>query len=304
MAKSRSTPPSAAQKRLAAERAAAARERIQVAQRRRRLTVILAAVGAVVVVAAILVVVKVVSDNGPKSGKKATTASASVTSTLAGITPSLFDQVGTGSAQSAPQPPKKAQQPLTSGGKPEILFIGGEFCPYCAAERWPLTVTLMRFGTFSHLGQVRSAPDDSAGPDTATLSYHGASYTSRYVDFVGKEIVSNQVNSAGTGWAKLDSLTASQSALFKAAGSSFPYLNFDGKYIGSVQFDPKDLGGSSMNQQQIAKAITDPSTTISKDVLGSANVDTARICQLTGQKPASVCTSSGVQAAAKAIGSH
>src|SRR5215471_17073708 len=37
--------------------------------------------------------------------------------------------------------------PLTSGGKPEMLYIGAEYCPYCAAMRWSMAVALSRFGT-------------------------------------------------------------------------------------------------------------------------------------------------------------
>ena len=39
------------------------------------------------------------------------------------------------------------QPALTSGGKPEILYVGAEYCPYCAAERWAMVVALSRFGT-------------------------------------------------------------------------------------------------------------------------------------------------------------
>ncbi len=43
-------------------------------------------------------------------------------------------------------------------GKPEVLFVGAEFCPFCAAERWPLIVALSRFGHFS------TAPQHAVGP--------------------------------------------------------------------------------------------------------------------------------------------
>ena len=29
-----------------------------------------------------------------------------------------------------------------SAGKPEIVFVGAEYCPYCAAERWPIVMAL------------------------------------------------------------------------------------------------------------------------------------------------------------------
>jgi hypothetical protein len=34
-----------------------------------------------------------------------------------------------------------------------MLYIGAEYCPYCAAERWPLVMALSKFGTFSNLPQ-------------------------------------------------------------------------------------------------------------------------------------------------------
>src|ERR1700721_1365736 len=46
--------------------------------------------------------------------------------------------------------------PLSSGGKPEVLYVGTEFCPYCMAESWPLIVALSRFGQFTGLRTSRS----------------------------------------------------------------------------------------------------------------------------------------------------
>jgi len=36
---------------------------------------------------------------------------------------------------------------LRIGGKPAIVFVSEESCPFCAAERWPLAVALSHFGT-------------------------------------------------------------------------------------------------------------------------------------------------------------
>jgi len=33
-----------------------------------------------------------------------------------------------------------------------VVYIGAEYCPYCAVERWPLIVALNRFGTLTNLG--------------------------------------------------------------------------------------------------------------------------------------------------------
>ncbi len=47
---------------------------------------------------------------------------------------------------------------LVTDGKPEMLFIGAEYCPHSAAERWPLYIALSKFGTFSPApGRIHSA---------------------------------------------------------------------------------------------------------------------------------------------------
>ena len=37
---------------------------------------------------------------------------------------------------------------FTVGGKPAVVFIGAEYCPYCASERWPMFMALSKFCTF------------------------------------------------------------------------------------------------------------------------------------------------------------
>ena len=53
---------------------------------------------------------------------------------------------------------------------------------------------------------------------------------------------------------------------------------------------------------QIATAIEDPTTDVSKSVLGTANGMTAALCKQTGGKPANVCSSPAVTAAAAHLG--
>ena len=95
-----------------------------------------------------------------------------------------------------------------------MVYIGGEFCPFCAAERWALTAALSRFGTFTGLGLIHSSPTD-VYPSTPTLSFYKSGYTSKYVTFTPVEWFGEAADaSTPFGHAYLQQLTAQQAALF------------------------------------------------------------------------------------------
>ncbi len=295
-----------AQERLAAKRAAAAAQRQQAARRKRLLTTVVAPIVAVVLVVAVLVIVKVATGaGGPKSGQKATAAASTVISEVTGVPAATLDSVGKGSLQSAP---KAIQAPaLTADGKPRVLYIGAEYCPFCAAERWAVVVALSRFGTFTNLGQTASSPSD-VYPNTATLSFHGASYSSSTISFTGYETESNQAQ--GNSYAPLDTLTAADQALFTKYNAppytssdnsgGIPFVDIGGKYIiTGASYDPSVLQGKT--HAQIASALADPTSPIAKAIDGTANVITAAVCASTSQQPSAVCTSAGVKASAAAL---
>ena len=96
--------------------------------------------------------------------------------------------------------------PLKSGGKPEVLYIGGEYCPYCAAERWAMVNAFSRFGTFTGLTTTHSSSTD-VYPNTPTYTFAGSTYTSKYVTFTPVE----QFGSSNTDIIK--NPTAAQQAL-------------------------------------------------------------------------------------------
>jgi hypothetical protein len=168
--------------RIAAQRAAA--EQAQV--RKRRLWL---AGGSIVAVIAVVVAFVLASSTGGSSGSTSGSTAApptgsaltSVVGQLTSVPAATLDQVGAGQTQANPTSITGAA--LTSGGKPEVLYIGAEYCPYCAAERWALIVALSRFGTFSGLAPIRSAAKDGGGnaepyPLTPTWTFAKSSYTS------------------------------------------------------------------------------------------------------------------------------
>jgi hypothetical protein len=284
----------AAQKRLAGQRALAAASGARAA-RRRRLFAVLVPVLAVLVVVAVLVAVKIGTGAGsPKSGQSATAADESVISKVSSVPASVLDAVGTGTVTALPKP--VSGPALSADGKPRMLYVGADYCPFCAAERWPIVVALARFGTFHNLGQTASSPKD-VYPNTATLTFHGATYTSAYLSFTGTELQSNQVVDGG--YAPLDTLSGADRALMQRydADGSIPFVDLGGRYvIIGTSYKPDVLQGKT--HAEIAAALADPNSAIAKGIDGTANVVTAAMCLATAAKPAGVCSAPGVVTAA------
>ncbi|GAA1691899.1 hypothetical protein GCM10009745_41600 [Kribbella yunnanensis] len=293
------------QKAQARERVAALRAQQQRAERRKRLLIAVGAVVAVVVVIGGLVLIKVAGGGSDKTATGPSgTADAQIVTALSSIPAETFAKVGSDDVQAAPS--AITAPALTADGKPKVLYIGAEFCPYCAAERWPVSVALARFGTFTNLGTTHSAADD-VFPNTPTLSYHGAKYTSQYLSFTGLETTTNEkVNGQ---YKPLDTPSAEDQKIFETynappyvkSGGSIPFVDLGGKFVGSgATYSPEILAGKT--QAEIAEALKDPSNPIAKAVDGSANVYTAALCQLTNNQPANVCTTDPVKAAAAKLG--
>jgi hypothetical protein len=301
---SRTMAKSVARERVAALRAAQAR-----ADRRRRVLLASGAIGVVLVLVAALVAAKAV---GVGSGEDATTArptgsgavAPAVLGAVTSVPPASLDEVGAGSVQTMLSAIKAPA--LTAGGKPRVLYVGAEYCPFCAAQRWPVVVALSRFGTWSNLTATSSATND-VYPGTQTLSFHGATYTSDYLTFTGVETSTNEAVDGR--YAPLDKLRAADQRTFdiydrppyvQGSAGGIPFLDVAGAYVSSgASFDPQLLAGAS--RAEIASALSDPADPIAQGVDGSANVLTAALCHVTGQQPASVCGSAGVTAAAATL---
>jgi len=288
-------------------RVAAQREAARRAEQRKRIYIAGGSILAVIVVVITFVLVKQNSGGPAAVGSNGPTGAAltSVINQTTSVPAATLDKVGAGSAYSnAIIPITSSQQPLTSGGKPEMLYVGAEYCPYCAAERWAMVVALSRFGTFSGLSTVHSASVSGSGsqepfPNTSTWTFANAKYTSNYLAFTPVEQYSNVPDSSTGGYKTLQNLTKDQQALvskFDAPpyvssqeAGSIPFVNFGNKYlIVGASYDPQVLAGKTW--AQISAALHDPSSPITKAIGGTANYITAAICKLTGNAPATACT--------------
>jgi hypothetical protein len=232
--------------------------------------------------------------------------SATVLHEITHVPPSAYNAVGTG-IPGLVYPPtvKKGQKLLTFDGKPGVFAMLGEFCPYCAAERWAIITSLSRFGTFSGLKTMQSSPID-VYPKTQTFTFRTATYTSPYVSAKLVEVY-GQDKATGT-HPVINRPTKQEDALIRrydvggtTRSGTIPFSDWGNKVVFSgASFNPNPLQG--LSRTTIAASLRNPKNPVTKLILGASNYMSAAVCSIDGGKPGAVCTSSGVKAAAKALG--
>jgi hypothetical protein len=256
------------------------RQARQAAQRRNRNFIVVGVVAAVAIVVGVIVAIA-----GGSSGPPRKPALISAVNQLGSVPVSVLVDAST--KVTALNYAQAAQGgPLTSAGKPEVLFIGAEFCPICGAERWPMTLALMKFGTFTNLKQTHSAVADG---NVGTWSYEGATYSSPYLVFKPYELYTNQPS--GGYYKTLDTLPQDASTIWKdnlGSNLTFPFIDFGGKEVlETAQFNPSSIYNHSF--ATILGAVGANDNTIGASIDSSAAVFTKYLCGLTNNQPGSVC---------------
>jgi len=291
------------------------------------------AVALVLVIVVVLVVVKVTGNNNTTSGQTTfQPVPASIMNSVENVPLSVFNKVGVGSTQFPVSPPTeiKGQPPLTfpasnatttgqgegagttsSTGLPGVFYLGAEYCPYCAAERWPFVIALSRFGKINNLGLMQSSAND-VFPNTHTFTFSKADFTSPYISLKAVEHYSDTLVNGNYG--VLQPVTQEEVNLINkydnskyysnsttSTSGSIPFIDFANKwFVSGASYSPSVLTG--LTQDQIASQLNDPTSPVTQAIISAANYLTAAICQGTGGQPASVCATKGVQAAEKSMG--
>jgi Domain of unknown function (DUF929) len=267
-----------------AEQQAAARK----AEQRRRLFAVTGAAVSVIVIVVGIIVFKGLQGHAKQGGTSSTSSAFTGVTTVPAAT---LNAVGAGPLSSASLPIKGiTDTELTSAGKPDMLYIGAEFCPYCAAMRWSMAVALSRFGTLGPLKGIHSSSTD-VDPNTATLTFLHQQYSSKYLTFtpIENETVThgplqNPTKAQQALWAKYDSSNG---------GLGYPFIDFGGKVVlTGPLYDPAVLKGLSWSQ--ISNQLKNPNSTVAKNVLAAANYVTAAICKMTNDTPSTVCKSGAI----------
>lgn len=284
------------------------------------------AVAVVVVVIGALIIVKVTSGSSSPTpnpttdaaGRHPSLAPASMVQPVTNVPASVYDSIGV-NGQSAAFVVTKNQPFLRAAGKPRFVYVGGEFCPYCAAMRWSMVAALSRFGTFHGLKVTSSGPSDGNIP---TFSFLGSTYSSPYLTFSpyeqtdrNRQLLQPVPSDVQRLYAKYDG-TGSTGTIFSPGGAGIPFLDIANQYVSagdppylSSFYGPSGTGplvNGGPGTTAIAQAVQNPNSAVGKSIGASgfivmANYISAAICNVDGNKPASVCNSAGVKAAVSAL---
>jgi hypothetical protein len=247
------------------------------------------------IVAVVLIIIVVINQVGGTNTGTSTALSPTVANILLNPSPTVIQTVGSGS-----QPGEMTKLPgdtvLTgTGGKPMVVYVGAEYCPFCAAERWSIIYWLAQFGTFKGLTQIESSSTD-VYPNTNTFTFHKSTYTSQYIDFSPNEVLDRDQNTLETPSSQVEALfTKYDAPPYTAEAQGFPFIDIAGLYtLYSTSYNPNIL--ANLTWTQIANKLKDPTDPVTQAIVGNANIMTAATCIATKDEPSAVCSSSTIQA--------
>ncbi len=281
---------------------------------RHALRVAAVAATAVLLVVAVLVAVRLATPRAKPETSRTSSVPEAVLAAVTHVPVSTLEAAGVGTAAERAargiRVPTRITPPihLVAAGKPVVLYTGAEYCPFCAAERWPMVVALSRFGTFTDLHLITSSSSD-VYPDTPTFTFYGAHYTSRFVTFEPVEIA-NRADQP------LERPTAEQVRLLdrfdppsgSPPGSPIPFLLIGGRcyQVGTGYPDtlihPTGELGPALPAGDIAGSLTLPGSALGRAIDIEANLLVGAICAATGNHPGSVCDTPVVASAQHLIG--
>lgn len=209
---------------------------------------------------------------------------ATLYSDLTGVSFATLSSIGSGGTSVSP-PGSITSTPLTNGTLPEILYIGAEFCPYCAAERWSLVIALSKFGNFTGLEYMQSAADDPPPAGIPTLTFVNATYISKYISFVSVE---NEDRNHNT----LQVPNGDEETLWQEFNpNAYPFVDIGGQYdLTTAQYSYTDL--QNLDWTQIGSQLNNASSPTAQVIDGAANTLIGAICSLTHHTPSDVCDQS------------
>jgi thiol-disulfide isomerase/thioredoxin len=174
-------------------------------------------------------------------------------------------------------------------GKLLVFFMGAQYCPYCAAERWAIVRALQNFGQWSALKQTMSAARDAPLLNLPTYDFTEATYSSPHIEFVACETKDREFK-------PLQKLLENEEELVKQYNSDkqIPFLLIGGRFMQiEAGFTPKIFTGHTFRQTETElRKHKKAESEIRKTIDAEANIIRALLC--VAGLPGELCKESGV----------
>ena len=176
--------------------------------------------------------------------------------------------------------------PLLDDGRPILFFMGAQYCPFCAAQRWALIEATSRFGVWSGVEPFASPAGMDGFSSVPTYDLTAARFTSDVLSVRTKEIA----DASGGRLQDLDDVEAGLVDAFNPRGS-VPFIaatGTGGQYTIDLAYSPGLLQGDDFDEIRQAVGAGEDSAAV-RAISGQADAITAVLCTLTGGQPASAC---------------
>ena len=180
-----------------------------------------------------------------------------------------------------------------------VSYVGAEYCPYCAIQRWSLLVALSKFGSFTHLdGQILSSSTD-VYPGLASWSFVGAKYSSQYFSFDPTELTSSTHSDSG-GYQPLEKMSAAQQLSFNNYDpqSELPFVDIGNHFVTlGASASPSVLEGLTLGE--IGSDLSSATSPVAQAIDGAANYLIAALCTMVRGTTPSLCSTPVIVQASK-----
>jgi hypothetical protein len=179
-----------------------------------------------------------------------------------------------------------SKEPAKRNGKLLVFFMGAEYDPFSAAERWAVVRALQKFGQWNGLKQTMSAARDEPFLNLPTYDFTEATYTSAHIEFVARELKDREFK-------PLQKLLKTEEKFVRKFNpeKEIPYLLVGGRFMQiGAGFTPKIFIGHTFRQTEteLKKIESD----IRKTIDAEGNIIAALLC-VSGLLP-ELCKETGV----------
>lgn len=182
-----------------------------------------------------------------------------------------------------------------------VSYVGAEYCPFCALQRWALLVALSKFGTFTNLDRQILSSSSEVYPHLASWSFIGAKYSSPYFTFVPTELTSSTPNGHG-GYTPLETMSSAQKFAYTRYDpqSELPFIDAGNHFVTlGASASPSVLEGLTL--AGIGRDLSIASSPVAQAVDGTANYLIAALCTMVQGATPPLCATPVIRAASKAL---